>query len=118
MKTIINDLSSDLFEIINSDSRIDRNLLDKSALFSTFEIDYYTETDEYEEIQFDLAAQNTGNIYNYRHMKSTDEYVLLSIVAFSLKTNNYEIPRDVLKQIFAVAKDNKEAINRTMKRAS
>ncbi len=76
MKTIINDLNSDLFEKINGDSRIDRNALDEIVLFSTIEIDYYIETDEYEEIQFDLAAQNTGNVYNYRHMKATDEYVL------------------------------------------
>lgn len=100
------------FEKINSDPRIDKNELHKIAYFSVFEIDYYVETDEYEEIQFDLAAQNTGNIYNYRHIKGTDEYVLLEIpCAYSLKVKNYEIPIHILKQIFEVAKDNANNLN-------
>lgn len=110
LKKVYNNLIDYSFDKINSDKRINKESLHEIARFSTFEIDYYEETEEYEEVQFDLSAQNTGNIFNYRHIKDTDEYILMDKLLFSLKGKEYEIPKNVLKEIFIVAKENKEEI--------
>lgn len=99
------------FEKINNDKRIDKEKLKGIAFFSTFEIDSYEENDEYEELQFDLAAQDTGNIYRYRHIKKNDKYILIDKSLYTLKDVNYDLPKKALDAIFIVAKENKQEID-------
>lgn len=96
----------DNFEKINSDERIDRKYLETIADFCTFEIDYYCDFIDCEIIEFDLAAQNTGNIFCYKYVKDMDEYFLIEKpLAFTMKTSDYQIPKKVLDGIFSVGRD-------------
>lgn len=101
------------FEKINGDIRIQRHkeYLDSLCLFSTFEIDDYYKEDDTEYVMFDLAAQNTGNLFRYRHDLNTDEYELLgNPVLYSWKGVEVNLTKDVLDSIFDIARDNKEDI--------
>ena len=67
LKKMRKQIINDSFNIINNNENI-KEYFKKYILFSTFEIDYYSENEKYEYIQFDLAAQNTGNIFNYKYI--------------------------------------------------
>lgn len=107
LKSAYKNLCEYSFEKINNDSRIDRKKLDEIGLFSTFEIDEYYNEEDCEKVTFDLAAQSTGNVFSYIHLKESDEYVLYGIPsAYTMKKSFVKIPRDILEQIFNVARDN------------
>lgn len=109
LKTVYDNVSMYMFMSINSDELIDRPALDNIAFFSTFEIENYYDCEEYERITFDLAAQNTGNLYCYRYYKKENIYVLeKKPILFSTINENYEIPTHILDQIFTVARNKKE----------
>jgi len=101
------------FEKINGDIRIQKHkeYLDGLCMFSTFEIDDYYVEDDVEYVKFDLAAQNTGNIFTYKHNLITDEYELCSVPClYTWKGNEANFTREVLDSIFEIARDNKEDI--------
>jgi len=101
------DLVYYLFENINDNKKI-KNYFNKYLDFCTFEIDYFEEIGDFEYIQFDLSAQNTGNIFKYRYNKNTNEYTLLEQpLLFATKVDNFEIKKEILKEIFDVARQNK-----------
>lgn len=109
LNSVYNILSMQMFMTINSDEIIDRKALNQVAFFSTFEIDSYYECDDYEKVVFDLAAQNTGNIYSYKYYKKSGIYELDKEPAlFTAVTKNYNIPTQVLDQIFTVARNKKQ----------
>ena len=99
-----------LFESINDNKKI-KEYFDKYLNFCTFEIDYYEKIGDFEYIQFDLSAQNTGNIFRYKHNIKNDEYALTTTPAiFSSKVDNFDISKEILKEIFDVARENKELL--------
>ena len=99
-----------LFETINDNKKI-KEYFDKYLFYSTFEIDFYEKIGDYEYVQFDLSAQNTGNIFNYRHDIKNDEYELVKRpLLFSTKVENFDISKEILKEIFDVARENKELL--------
>ncbi|MBR6690284.1 MAG: hypothetical protein IKL65_03030 [Bacilli bacterium] len=101
------DLVNYLFETIDDNPKI-KKYFDKYLNFCTFEIDYFEEIGDFEYVQFDLSAQNTGNIFRYRHNIKTDEYILTDNPAiFSSKVDNFDISKEILKEIFDVARKNK-----------
>ena len=104
------DLVNYLFETINDNKKI-KKYFDKYLNFCTFEIDYYDVIGDFEYIQFDLAAQNTGNIFKYRHNIKTDEYKLIGQpVVFTAKVDNFDISKEILKEIFAIGRENKNLL--------
>lgn len=112
----IHDIISDYsFEKINIDDRIDKKYFNDNFGISTFEIDYYFETKEKEIVQFDLAAQNTGSIFKYAYLKNQDKYELIDSAIFSCKKDFTTIPKEILEQIFIVARDNKEELKQLEK---
>ena len=107
-----NNLNSYCLENITNNERIQKHksFLDKLCTYTTFEINVYYVEDNIEYIQFDFAAQNTGNIFRYKHNIDTDEYIMedqLLFTYFGLE----EIPLEIVKSAFEVARDNKENIN-------
>lgn len=99
-----------LFETIDDNKHI-KEYFDKYLFYSTFEIDYYERIGDFEYIQFELAAQNTGNIFRYRYDIKNDEYKLIdNPVIYSAKVDNFEIKKEILKEIFDIARDNKELL--------
>ena len=107
LKKVYENLCDYTFERINSDTRIDKNYLNTIAYFNTFEIDCFDSSKDYEDIQFDLAAQNTGNIFSYRYLKNTDEYIMIdNPMLYSANQRFCEIPKSQLEKIFKVGKDN------------
>ena len=62
-----------LFETIDGNKKI-KEYFDKYLFYTTFEIDFYEKIGDFEYIQFELAAQNTGNIFKYRYNSKTCEY--------------------------------------------
>ena len=101
------DLVNYLFETINDNIKI-KKYFDKYLDFCTFEIDYFEEIGDFEYIQFDLSAQNTGNIFKYRYNKKNDEYTLIGQpLLFSTKVDNFDIKKEILKEIFDVGRENK-----------
>jgi len=104
------DLVNYLFEVINDNQKI-KKYFQKYLNFCTFEIDYFEEIGDFEYIQFDLSAQNTGNIFKYRHNIKTDEYVLLEKpLLFATKVDNFDISKEILKEIFEVGRNNKNLL--------
>lgn len=106
-----NNLNDYSFERITNDERIQRHksFLNKLCTYTTFEIDEYYVKDNIEYIQFDFSAQNTGNIFRYTHNLDTDEYIMedqLVFTYFGLE----EIPLEIVKSAFEVARDNAENI--------
>ena len=103
-------LTDYLFEVINDNKKI-KEYFKEYLIFSTFEIDSYEKKDDYEYVQFDLAAQNTGNIFKYKHNIKTDEYIQFEKpLLFSSKVSNIEISNEILKKIFLIAKENNELL--------
>ena len=101
------DLVNYLFETIDDNKKI-KKYFDKYLNFCTFEIDYFEEIGDFEYVQFDLSAQNTGNIFKYRHNKLTDEYELIGKpLLFTTKVDNFDIKKEILKEIFDIARQNK-----------
>ncbi len=99
-----------LFEKIDDNKKI-KEYFDKYLFYSTFEIDFYEKIGDYEYVQFDLSAQNTGNIFNYRHDIKNDKYELIKRpLIFSSKVDNFDISKEILKEIFDVARENKELL--------
>lgn len=99
-----------LFETINDNKKI-KEYFDKYLFYSTFEIDFYEKIGDFEYIQFDLAAQNTGNIFKYRYNKKTDEYKLIeNPVIYTAKVDNFDISKEILFEIFNIARENKELL--------
>lgn len=110
LKNLRHNLIDYLFETINDNKKI-KDYFDKYFFFCTFEIDYYEKIGDFEYIQFDLSAQNTGNIFKYRHNIKTDEYKLVgNPVIFSSKVDDFDIKKEILKEIFDVARENKELL--------
>ena len=104
------DLVNYLFETINDNEKI-KNYFDKYLNFCTFEIDYFEEIGDFEYIQFDLSAQNTGNIFKYRYDKTNDEYTLLEQpLLFVTKVDNFDIKKEILKEIFDIGRQNKNLL--------
>lgn len=111
-----NNLCKYSLEEVDSDERIDKKSLREIADFTTFEIDTYEDKGDYEIVQFDLAAQNTGNIFCYKHLKENNQYILIDApLVFTLKQDFTDIPDSILENIFAVARDNKESIRKLKK---
>lgn len=106
-----NNLNEYSFEKITNDERILRHkpFLSKLCTYSTFEIDEYYVEGNIEYIQFDFSAQNTGNIFKYRHNLDTDEYFMEDQLVFTY-FGQEEIPLEIVKSAFEVARDNKENI--------
>ena len=101
------DLVNYLFETIDDNPKI-KKYFDKYLNFCTFEIDYYEKIGDFEYVQFDLSAKNTGNIFKYRHNIKTDEYELTNQpVVFTAKVDNFDIKKEILKEIFDIARKNK-----------
>ncbi|MBQ2947012.1 MAG: hypothetical protein IJE04_04090 [Bacilli bacterium] len=99
-----------LFETIDDNKHI-KEYFDKYLFYSTFEIDTYEKIGDFEYVQFDLAAQNTGNIFKYRYDIKNDEYKLIdNPVIYSAKVDNFEIKKEILKEIFDIARENKELL--------
>lgn len=100
------------FEKITGDERILRHkeFLDTLCTFSTFEIDEYYQEDGVEYVQFDLSAQNTGNIFRYKHDLNTDEYFKECQMMYTSKGVITELPIEIVKSVFDIAKDNVENI--------
>lgn len=118
LSNVRNNMCEYSFEKINGDIRIQKykEYLDSLCLFSTFEILDYDVEDGIEYVQFDLAAQNTGNLFRYRHDLSTDEYYLLGTpVLYSWRSDEVNLTKEVLDSIFDIARDNKEDI-KTLKK--
>lgn len=109
-----NNICDFTFEQINNDDRIKchKGFLESLFIFSTFEIDYYYEDGNTEYVQFDLSAQNTGNIFKYKHDLVTDEYELceMPIIYSTIGEIISEFPVDFIKSVFDVARDNIENI--------
>ena len=100
-----------LFEKIDDNKKI-KEYFDQYLFYSTFEIDYYEKIGDFEYVQFDLSAQNTGNIFNYRYNIKNDKYTLIKQpVVFTAKVDNFDIKKEILKEIFNVARENKELLN-------
>ena len=106
-----NKLSDYSFEKITGDERIQRHksFLNKLCTYTTFEIDEYFVKDNIEYIQFDFSAQNTGNIFRYMHNLDTDEYFMESQLLFTY-FGLEELPLEIVKSAFEVARDNVENI--------
>ena len=106
-----NNLSDFSFEMIANDERIQRHklFLNKLCTYTTFEIDEYYVKDNIEYIQFDFASQNTGNIFRYAHNLDTDEYFMEAQMLFSY-FDPQELPIEIVKSAFEVARDNVESI--------
>lgn len=111
LKSIYDNLCDYSFNKIDKDTRIDRKELDKIAFFSTFEIEEYNIEKDCEKVRFDLAGQNTGIIFSYAHLWESDEYILYENPCMdTMKQKSDAIPRDILEQIFNVARDNETDI--------
>jgi len=106
-----NNLNDYSFERITNDERIQRHksFLNKLCTYTTFEIDEYYVKNNIEYIQFDFAAQNTGNIFKYKHNLDMDEYFMESQLVFSY-FGPQELPLEIVKSAFEVARDNAENI--------
>ena len=99
-----------LFETIDDNKQV-KEYFNKYLFYSTFEIDYYEKIGDFEYIQFELAAQNTGNIFRYRYDIKNDKYKLIgNPVIYSAKVDNFEIKKEILKEIFNIARENKELL--------
>ena len=99
-----------LFETIDDNKKI-KEYFDKYLFYSTFEIDYYEKIGDFEYIQFELAAQNTGNIFKYRYNSKTCEYKIISNpVIYTAKVDNFDISNEILAEIFNIARENKELL--------
>jgi len=99
-----------LFENINDNKKI-KEYFDKYLFYTTFEIDFYETIGDFEYIQFELSAQNTGNVFKYRYSKKNDKYMLIEQpLVYSAKVDNFEISKEILKEIFEIARDNKELL--------
>ena len=104
-------LTDYLFEVINDNKRI-KDYFKEYFIFSTFEIDSYKKKDDYEYVQFDLAAQNTGNVFKYKYNIKTNEYKEIEKPSlFYSRVDNLEIPNEILKEIFYVARENRYLID-------
>ena len=73
-----------LFETIDGNKKI-KEYFDKYLIYSTFEIDNSEKKDDYEYIKFDLAAQNTGNIFKYKYNIKTNEYKSTNLYYFPVE---------------------------------
>ena len=106
-----NNLNEYSFEKIANDERIIRHkaFLNKLCTYTTFKIDEYYVKDNIEYIQFDFTAQNTGNIFRYTHNLDTNEYFMEEQLVFTY-FGTEEIPLEIVKSAFEVARDNKENI--------
>lgn len=106
-----NNLNEYSFEKITNDERILRHkpYLDKLCTYTTFEIDEYYVEGNIEYIQFDFSAQNTGNIFKYSHNLDTGEYFMEDQLVFTY-FGTEEIPLEIVKSVFEVARDNMENI--------
>ena len=110
LKNLRKVLTDYLFETIDDNKKI-KDYFDKYLFYSTFEIDYYEKIGDFEYIQFELAAQNTGNIFKYRYNTATNEYQLINNpVVFTAKVDNFEISNEILDEIFNIARENKELL--------
>ena len=99
-----------LFETIDDNKHI-KEYFDKYLFYSTFEIDYYEKKGDFEYIQFELSAQNTGNIFKYRYDIKNDKYKLIdNPVLYTAKVDNFNIKKEILKEIFDIARENKELL--------
>lgn len=89
-----------------------REFLKSLFVYSTFEIDYYYQDNDTEYVQFDLFAQNTGNVFRYKHDLITDEYELCEMPVIYSTTGEYisEMPIEFIRSVFDVARDNIENI--------
>lgn len=114
LKNLNENLCDFTFNEIDGDDRImaHREFLKSLFVYSTFEIDYYYQDGNSEYVQFDLSAQNTGNIFRYKHNLITDEYELCEMPVIYSTTGEYicELPIDFIKSVFDVARDNVENI--------
>ena len=114
LKNVNDNLCDFTFNEIDGDDRImvHREFLKSLFIYSTFEIDYYYQDGDNEYVQFDLSAQNTGNIFRYKHNLITDEYELCEMPLIYSTTGEYicELPIDFIKSVFDVARDNVENI--------
>ena len=116
LKNFYNNLNKFVFEKIDNDERIDKDYFHKLVDFSTFEVDDFSENENYETVQFDLAAQNTGNIFVYNHFKADNRYVLEGTpFLYTFKEKFYNIPALILENIFDVAIENKAYIRELKK---
>lgn len=99
-----------LLETIDDNKKI-KEYFDRYLFYSTFEIDYYEKIGDFEYIQFELAAQNTGNVFKYRYNSKTCEYKLINNpVVFTAKVDNFDISNEILDEIFNIARENKELL--------
>ena len=100
-----------LLETINDNKKI-KEYFNKYLVYSTFEIDYYEKKDNYEYVQFDLAAQNTGNIFKYKKNIKTNEYIQMEKpLLCSSKIKKLDISIEILNEIFNIARENSDLID-------
>ena len=75
--------------------------------YNIFEIIEYKKDEFYEYLTFDLSTLTKVNIFSFVHNKKTYEYKLLKKpVIFTAKTENINISREMLKNIFNIAREN------------
>lgn len=84
------------------------------ALFSNVEIDFYYIEDNIEYVQFDFAAQNTGNIFNYQYDSLNKTFSIIEVPYLYTWNdyNNIEVPVPILEKIFSVARKYQTIINK------
>ncbi len=76
------------------------------ALFTDLDIMEFSVFDNQEYMVFDLAAQNTGNIFAYSHSLSDDTYTLVGtpLLYTWIDISKREVPVELLKRLFDYAR--------------
>lgn len=116
----MNDFNNEIiFEKINNDPRIDKEYLSKYFFFTCIDIDNYEASDVYEVIRFSLDFTTTGNVFYYMHNLLNNTYFSYKTPClYTLKTPTYEIPDNIIANIFNVARDyfSEKTNNLTLKK--
>lgn len=93
-----------------NDERMQRHksFFDMLCTYIELQINEYYIKDNVEYLEFDFS-QNTGNIFRYSHNLQTDEYIGEDQLLFTYLELD-EIPLEIVKSAFEVARDNEESI--------
>lgn len=112
LKNFIEKIQSYLFEKINGEFIQYKKELGFLFNFNNFEIIKYEKNEGYELVIYDLAAQNTGNIFEYKYYYENKNYELCSVMMNSfIDTRIFlGIRREVLDHIFDIARNNQELL--------
>ena len=93
-----------------NDERMQRHksFFDMLCTYIELQINEYYIKDNVEYLEFDFA-QNTVNIFRYSHNLQTDEYFMETQMLYSYFSPQ-ELPMEIVKSAFEVARDNEESI--------